>query len=250
MGSGPGENGLKRVPEAKKGAVLMGAKVLIIDDEVQIRKLLRVTLEAHGYSTMEASTGREGVLKTSMDIPDLLILDLGLPDMDGRDVLRQIREWATMPIIVLTVRDDEAGKVYALDNGADDYMTKPFGMSELMARIRVALRHIAQQPDEPIIQVGPLQIDLSRRVVEKNGEPIKLTPIEYDLLKALAINANRVMTHRQLLKQVWGEQGTETAGHYLRVYVGHLRKKIEDNAAQPNLLLTEPGVGYRLVDPN
>ena len=228
----------------------MGAKVLIVDDEAQIRKLLRVTLDAHGFSTIEASTGKDGVLQASMLAPDLVILDLGLPDMDGTEALSQIRSWAKMPIIVLTVRDDEAGKVYALDHGADDYMTKPFGMSELMARIRVALRHTAHQPDEPIINIGCLHIDLARRLVEKGGQGIKLTPIEYDLLKVLATNANRVMTHRQLLRQVWGEQSPDSVSHYLRVYVGHLRKKIEDNPAQPNLIITEPGVGYRLVDPS
>ncbi|WAH41249.1 response regulator [Alicyclobacillus fastidiosus] len=230
--------------------MVLGAKILIVDDESQIRKLLRVTLEAHGFTTIEESTGKNGILQASMSRPDLIILDLGLPDMDGTEVLSKIREWATVPILVLTVRDDEAGKVFALDHGADDYITKPFGMGELMARIRVALRHSANQQDEPVLHIGPITVDLARRHVEKRGEQIRLTPIEYDLLKALATNVGRVITHRQLLKQVWGEQSPETASHYLRVYVGHLRKKIEDNPAQPNLIITEPGVGYRLVAPN
>lgn len=225
----------------------MGAKILIIDDEAQIRKLLRVTLTAHDFTTYEEATGKGGILQASMIRPDLIILDLGLPDMNGLDALKAIREWAEMPIIVLTVLDDEAGKVFALDHGADDYITKPFGMGELMARIRVALRHTAKQQDEPIITIGPITLDLARRYVEKDGQQIRLTPIEYDLLKALATNAGRVITHRQLLKQVWGEQNQESASHYLRVYIGHLRKKIEDNPAHPNIIITEPGVGYRLV---
>ncbi len=228
----------------------MGAKILIIDDESPIRKLLHVTLEAHGYSITEAANGKEGILQSTIVRPDLIILDLGLPDMDGTDALSQIREWYMGPILVLTVRDDETGKVFALDHGADDYITKPFGMSELMARIRVALRHVARQQDEPVISVGFLTIDLARRTVERNGQPIRLTPIEYDLLKALITNAGRVMTHRQLLQRVWGEQNYESTGHYLRVYVGHLRKKIEDDPTRPKLIITEPGVGYRLVTQN
>ncbi len=226
---------------------MVGAKILIIDDEAPIRKLLRVTLEAHGYTTLEAVSGQNGILKATMERPDLIILDLGLPDMDGVEALSQLREWCFAPIIVLTVRDDEAGKVFALDHGADDYVTKPFGMGELMARIRVALRHVGNQADEPVLVIGSLTIDLARRIVEKNGEPIRLTPIEYDLLKTLATNAGRVMTHRQLLQQVWGEQNYETASHYIRIYVGHLRKKIEDDPNRPQLLTTEPGVGYRLI---
>lgn len=225
----------------------MGAKILIIDDEIPIRKLLRVTLEAHGFSTLEASTGKEGVLQVSMMRPDLIVLDLGLPDMDGTQALTQIRSWSTTPIIVLTVRDDEAGKVFALNHGADDYVTKPFGTGELIARIRVALRHVSHQPDEPVLHVGPLTIDLARRIVKRNAEILKLTPIEYDLLKALATHAGRVMTHRQLFQQVWKDQNYESASHYLRVYMGHLRKKIEDDPTRPKLITTEPGVGYRLM---
>jgi two-component system KDP operon response regulator KdpE len=225
----------------------LGAKILIIDDEAPIRKLLQVTLGAHGYSTIEATTGKDGIVQAGMERPDLIILDLGLPDMEGIDALAQIRTWYVAPIIVLTVRDDEGGKVFALDHGADDYITKPFGMGELMARIRVALRHVANQSEEPVIHIGPLTIDLAKRSVDKNGVPIKLTPIEYDLLKVLATHAGRVMTHRQLLQQVWGDQSFDTASHYIRIYVGHLRKKIEDDPTRPKLITTEPGVGYRLV---
>ena len=227
----------------------MDAKILIIDDEVQIRKLLRVTLEAHGFSTIEASSGKDGVLQVSMMRPDLIILDLGLPDMEGTEALRQIRSWSTTPIIVLTVRDDESVKVFALDHGADDYVTKPFGTGELIARIRVALRHSAHQSDEPVLHIGPLTIDLARRIVTRHEDILKLTPIEYDLLKALAQNAGRVMTHRQLFQQVWKDQNYESASHYLRVYMGHLRKKIEENPTRPKLITTEPGVGYRLNVP-
>ena len=228
----------------------MGAKILIIDDEAPIRKLLQVTLGAHGFSTIEATTGKDGIVQAGMERPDLIILDLGLPDMEGIDALAQIRAWYVAPIIVLTVRDDEGGKVFALDHGADDYITKPFVMGELMARIRVALRHVANQSEEPVISIGPLTIDLAKRSVDKNGVPIKLTPIEYDLLKVLATHAGRVMTHRQLLQQVWGDQSFDTASHYIRIYVGHLRKKIEDDPTRPKLITTEPGVGYRLLATN
>ncbi len=228
----------------------MGAKILIIDDEVQIRRLLRVTLQANGYVTSESPSGEDGVVRTGVDRPDLIILDLGLPDMEGVEVLRQIREWSNVPVIVLTVREDEAGKVAALDSGADDYITKPFGMQELMARIRVALRHSAKTQNEPVLDLGRLVIDLANRIVKVDNEPIKLTPIEYELLKILAANAGRVMTHRQLLRQVWGDQSYDSGHHYLRVYVGHLRKKVEEDPTRPKIIITEPGVGYRLLDTN
>lgn len=228
----------------------MGAKILIIDDEVQIRRLLRVTLQANGYVTLESPSGEDGVVRTGVDRPDLVILDLGLPDMEGVEVLRQIREWTNVPVIVLTVREDEAGKVSALDAGADDYITKPFGMQELMARIRVALRHSAKTQDEPVLDLGRLVVDLANRIVKVDDEPIKLTPIEYELLKILAMNAGRVMTHRQLLRQVWGDQSYDSGHHYLRVYVGHLRKKVEEDPTRPKVIITEPGVGYRLLDTN
>ncbi|QSO46905.1 response regulator [Alicyclobacillus mengziensis] len=225
----------------------MGAKILIIDDEEQICRLLRVTLQAHGYTTIESSSGKEGVLQANMTRPDIILLDLGLPDMDGANALAQIREWSNVPIIIVTARDDERGKVMALDNGADDYITKPFGTDELMARIRVALRHSVHQQDEPVLNLGPLTIDLARRTVERCGKQIKLSPIEYDLFKTLATHAGRVITHTQLVRLVWKEQPYETASHYLRVYIGYLRKKLEDDPTKPTLIITEPGVGYRFV---
>lgn len=225
----------------------MGAKILIVDDEAQIQKLLRVTLQAHGYTTIEANTGRDGVIEASFCRPDLIILDLGLPDGDGLNALMEIREWSKTPVIILTVRNDETGMIHALDSGADDYVTKPFGMGELMARIRLALRHVARSPDEPVLYFGPLTIDIARRLVLLDNVQIKLTPIEYELLKVLATNVGRVMTHRQLLRQVWGGQSYDTASHYLRVYVGHLRKKIEHDSTRPTFILTEPGVGYRFM---
>ncbi|SDN42656.1 two-component system, OmpR family, KDP operon response regulator KdpE [Paenibacillus sp. yr247] len=224
-----------------------GAKILIIDDEPQIRKLLRVTLNAHGFEAAEAATGQEGLLQATMVRPDLIVLDLGLPDMTGMEVLRHIREWSQVPIIILTAQDQEQDKVAALDRGADDYVTKPFGMGEFMARMRVALRHIAKTQDEPVLKLGSLVIDLSQRSVELDNEKLKLTPTEYDLLKVLALNAGRVMTHRQLLKQVWGGSQYESDSQYLRVYVGHLRKKIEEDPTRPKYILTEPGIGYRFA---
>nr|WP_315971286.1 response regulator [Paenibacillus sp. N3.4] len=181
-----------------------GAKILIIDDEPQIRKLLRVTLNAHGFEAIEASTGQDGLLQAAMIRPDLVVLDLGLPDLTGMEVLQKLREWSQVPIIILTAQDQEKDKVAALDQGADDYVTKPFGMGEFMARMRVALRHVAKTQDEPVLKLGDLVIDLAGRQVELQGEKLKLTPTEYELLKVLALNAGRVMTHRQLLKQVWG----------------------------------------------
>lgn len=229
---------------------MLGPRILIIDDEAQIRRLLTVTLEAHGYRTDQAATGDEGLRLTEALRPDLIILDLSLPDIRGTMVLEQIRAWSKVPVVILTVHDDESEKVFALDHGADDYITKPFSMGELMARVRVALRHVAESPEDPIMRVGTLKIDLVHRVVERAGQPIKLTPIEYDLLRVLTLNAGRVMTHRQLLHQVWGEESYETESHYLRIYVGHLRKKIEDDPTRPRLIITEPGVGYRLLAPD
>jgi two-component system KDP operon response regulator KdpE len=224
-----------------------GAKILIIDDEPQIRKLLKVTLHAHHYDVAEAGSGEEGILQASMSHPDLIVLDLGLPDMGGMDVLRRIREWSQTPIIVLTARDREEDKIAALDDGADDYVTKPFGMGELVARIRVALRHVAGSVSEPVLRFGDLTIDLAMRNVELGGERVKLTPTEYDLLKTLASNGGKVMTQRQLLQQVWGRHYGETEQHYLRIYVGHLRKKLESDTTRPQYILTEPGIGYRFA---
>ena len=224
-----------------------GAKILVIDDEPQIQKLLRVTLQAQGFEIVAASSGEEGILKTTMVRPDLIVLDLGLPDIPGMEVLHRIREWTQIPIVVLTAKDREEDKITALDSGADDYVTKPFGMGELVARIRVALRHNAKSQDEPILDFGRLVIDLSGRTVKLDGEKIKLTPTEYELLKILATNAGRVMTHKQLLQQVWGGHQYDTDSHYLRVYIGHLRKKIETDPARPNFIITEPGIGYRFM---
>ncbi|MBV7509564.1 response regulator [Bacillus sp. sid0103] len=224
-----------------------GAKILVIDDEPQIQKLLRVTLQAQGFEIVAASSGEEGILKTTMVRPDLIVLDLGLPDIPGMEVLHRIREWTQIPFIVLTAKDREEDKITALDSGADDYVTKPFGMGELVARIRVALRHNAKSQDEPILDFGRLVIDLSGRTVELDGKKIKLTPTEYELLKILATNAGRVMTHKQLLQKVWGGHQYDTDSHYLRVYIGHLRKKIETDSARPNFIITEPGIGYRFM---
>lgn len=223
-------------------------KIIVIDDEPQIRKLLRITLQAHGFSVSEAESGEDGIIQVSTIRHDLVILDLGLPDIEGIEVLRQIREWSHVPVIVLTAKDREEDKVLALDCGADDYVTKPFGMGELVARIRVALRHASKSKDEPVLTFGALVIDVSRRIVELNGEKIKLTPIEYDLLKTLAANAGRVITHRLLFEQVWGGKFHESDSQYVRVHIGHLRKKLEKDPTRPTLILTESGIGYRFDD--
>ncbi|SHK21502.1 response regulator [Alicyclobacillus tolerans] len=224
-----------------------GAKILIIDDEPAIQKLLRLTLKAHGYQIIEASSGEKGMMNAGMNRLDLIILDLGLPDMSGLEVLKNLREWTQVPIIVLTVQEDERDKVTALDLGADDYMVKPFGMNELLARIRVALRHASQTVDEPVIELKGIRIDFVQRKVELHGKTIKLTPIEYDLLKILMQNAGKVVTHKQLLTQIWGNVDYNNSTHYLRVYIGHLRKKIETDSTQPLYIVTEPGIGYRFV---
>lgn len=224
------------------------SRLLIIDDEAQIRKLLSVALHAHHFETLEASNGEEGILLASTDHPDLIVLDLGLPDGSGINVLKSIREWSEVPIIILTVKEREEDKILALESGADDYVTKPFGMGELIARIRVALRHTAKAEEKPVLDFGRLLIDLSRRVVLVNGSLVKFTPTEYELLRLLATHAGRVMTHRQLLKQVWGGQMINTDSNYLRVYIAHIRKKIEENPTQPKMILTEPGIGYRFVE--
>ncbi|MBP3966830.1 response regulator [Paenibacillus lignilyticus] len=224
-----------------------GARILIIDDEPQIRKLLQVSLQAHHFDIHTAATGEDGVYQASIIHPDLIVLDLGLPDISGMEVLRRVREWSRIPVIVLTAKDREDDKIAALDSGADDYVTKPFGMGELLARIRVALRHAAKSADEPVLQFGRLMIDLAQRVVELDGNRVKLTPTEYDLLKVLASSAGKVITQRQLLQQVWGGHHHETDSHYLRIYIGHLRKKLEEDPTRPVFIETEPGIGYRFL---
>ncbi|KYP81745.1 response regulator [Ferroacidibacillus organovorans] len=223
-----------------------GARILVIDDEKSIRRLLKVNLQAHGYAMFESESGADGILKASEMRPDLIILDLGLPDVEGHQVLKQIREWSRVPIIVLTVREDVEEKIAALDQGADDFVTKPFALGELLARIRVWLRHIPKQ-EEPVLTFGDLTVDLAQRLVLHHQQPVKLTPIEYDLLKVLVRHAGRVMTHRQLLQEVWGNYNVDESSHYLRIYIGHLRKKLERDPARPSLILTEPGVGYRFI---
>jgi two-component system, OmpR family, KDP operon response regulator KdpE len=221
-------------------------RVLIVDDEPQIRRFLRTSLSAHGYRVVEASCGREAVILTATERPELVLLDLGLPDMDGLEVIRQLREWSTVPIIVVSVRGQEGEKIEALDGGADDYVTKPFGMGELLARIRTALRHRLQgELDEPVFRAAGLTVDLAKRVVTVDDHEVKLTPKEYDLLRVLVTHAGKVITHQHLLREVWGP-GSVHETHYLRVYIGQLRQKLEPDPAQPRYLLTEPGVGYRL----
>lgn len=222
-------------------------RILVIDDEPQIRRFLRTTLRPHGYVVIEASSGEEALARAGMEHPDLILLDLGLPDIDGVDVLRRLREWTHVPVIVLSVRGGERDKIQALDLGADDYVTKPFAIGELMARIRAALRHaIKGETDQPVVAFGGLVIDLVRRVVTLDEKEIRLTPKEYDLLHILVVNAGKVITHRHLLREVWGPAYVGQT-HYLRVYIGTLRSKIERDPARPTLIITEPGVGYRMV---
>lgn len=220
---------------------------LVIDDEPQIRRLLRVTLEANGYRVFDAANGNDGLAQVAQRRPDVVLLDLGLPDMEGIAVLKRLREWSRVPVIILTVRDREDDKIEALDAGADDYVTKPFSAGELLARMRAALRHVeGQGAAEAVFRAGNVEVDMSARVVRKRGQEVKLTPTEYALLRVLATHAGKVLTHRQLLKEVWGPKAGEQT-HYLRVHIAHLRDKIEDDPAEPNLIITEPAVGYRLV---
>jgi two-component system KDP operon response regulator KdpE len=222
------------------------ARVLVVDDEPQIRRFLRTSLGAHGYTILEASNGQEALLRATSERPDILVLDLGLPDMDGMEVIRRVREWSKVPIIVLSVRGRESDKIAALDAGADDYVTKPFGMGELMARIRAALRNrLEKETDEPVFESGGLRVDLAKRLVSVDGREIRLTPTEYDLLRVLVANAGKVVTHQHLLREVWGPADVDET-HYVRVYVGQLRQKLEADPAQPKHIVTEPGVGYRL----
>ncbi len=224
-----------------------GPKVLIVDDEPQIRRFLRASLQAHDFQVIEAENGKEGVRACTVQKPELLILDLGLPDMDGLDVIKLVREWSTIPIIVLSLRSDDTDKIEALDRGANDYVTKPFSMGELLARMRVALRQGPRDGSDagPLIAAGDIAIDLSKRLVTVAGTPVRLSRKEYDLLRILASHPGKVITHQQLLQEVWGQAYVEET-QYLRVYIGQLRQKLEKEPAAPKYLVTEPGVGYRL----
>jgi two-component system KDP operon response regulator KdpE len=220
-------------------------RVLVVDDEASIRKFLRASLTAHDYQVYEAATGQDALAAVLAHRPDLMILDLGLPDIEGIEVTRQLREWSQIPIIILSVREHESEKVAALDAGADDYLTKPFGISELLARMRAALRRRLAESDAPLFTTGELTVDLARHVVTVAGQEVQLTPTEYDLLRVLVTNAGKVITHRQLLHQVWGV-AYEQEAHLLRVNISNLRHKLEADPTRPRYIVTEPGVGYRL----
>jgi two-component system, OmpR family, KDP operon response regulator KdpE len=222
---------------------------LVIDDEAQIRRLLRVTLEASGYDVVEAATGADGLVQAAQCRANVILLDLGLPDMDGLQVLKRLREWSRVPVLILSVRDRENEKAEALDAGADDYVTKPFGTAELLARLRVALRHSEKKDEEPIFRSGSLVVDLADRRVTVDGKEISLTATEYNLLRLLVRHAGKVLTHRFLLREIWGPNA-ENQNHYLRVYIARLREKLKTSPEQPDILLTESGIGYRLLDSN
>jgi two-component system, OmpR family, KDP operon response regulator KdpE len=222
--------------------------VLVIEDEVPIRRFLRTALEGRGFKLLEAATGTQGLAMAATDNPDIILLDLGLPDIDGLEVIQRLREWTNTPIIVISARGRDADKVDALDTGADDYLTKPFSVEELTARLRVAVRHLTQSrvgKAEPVVQTGGLCVDLAGRMVWVGGEEIHLTPIEFKLLAVLVRHSGKVVTQKQLLKEVWGH-GSDEQAHYLRNYIHHLRHKLEADPARPVYLRTEPGVGYRL----
>ncbi|MGC2456612.1 MAG: two-component system response regulator KdpE [Gallionellaceae bacterium] len=225
------------------------ATIIVIEDEAQIRRFLRTTLASEGYKVIEAETGRQGLTEATTRKPDLIVLDLGLSDMDGIEVVRELRAWSSVPIIILSARSQESDKISALDAGADDYLVKPFGVGELLARLRVALRHVsstANVEEEGVFSVADLKVDMIHRKVTVGGTDVHLTPIEYRLLTVLVKHAGKVLTHRLLLKEVWGPNYVERA-HYLRIYMGILRHKLEKDPARPRFLLTEVGVGYRLA---
>jgi two-component system, OmpR family, KDP operon response regulator KdpE len=222
-----------------------GARILIVDDEAPIRRFLRTSLSAQGYRVSEALRGGDAVEQFGASKPDLMILDLGLPDLDGVEIISRVREWSRTPIIVLSARNLEKDKIAALGAGANDYLTKPFGIGELLARVRAALRQSFLPGEEPVFESGELKVDLARRSVLRGGEELKLSPTEYAILRVLVLNAGKVVTHRQILREVWGPGYVDEA-HYVRVYMGLLRQKIERNPSRPQFIHSEPGVGYRL----
>ncbi len=235
-------------PEQRRGAEDAERTVLVVEDEAGLLRFLRATLPAAGYRVIEAGTGQQALIEAATRTPDVILLDLGLPDMDGVEVARRIREWSTTPIIVLSARGRERDKIEALDAGADDYVTKPFGVGELLARMRVAVRNaarVAAGSGESVFEVGDLRVDLGARRVWVAGKEVHLTRTQFNLLAVLVKHAGKVVTHRQLLREVWGPGSTEA--HYVRVYMGHLRHKLEADPAQPRYLITEIGVGYRLL---
>jgi two-component system, OmpR family, KDP operon response regulator KdpE len=222
-------------------------RILIVDDEKTIRRFLKATLISHGYNVFEATNAKEALEYSVSSHPDAIILDLGLPDMDGIEVTRQIRKRAKTPIIILSVRENESDKIAALDAGADDYLTKPFNAGEMLARLRAVMRRLLPQNERSVFKVGKLSIDISNHNVEVKARQIHLTPTEYDLLKVLVLNAGKIMTHGQILKEIWNkDEGFEEASHLLRVTISNLRNKIESNPDRPDYILTEPGIGYRL----
>jgi two-component system KDP operon response regulator KdpE len=222
----------------------VGLRVLVVDDEIAIQRFLRVALNGQGFVVSEAATGQDALQTLTLERPDLMILDLGLPDMDGVEVTRRLREWSQVPVIILSVREQEIDKIAALDAGADDYLTKPFGVGELLARIRTVLRRQTVGTSEPVFTLGGLKVDLANRLVTVDGQEVQLTPTEYDILRALVIPAGKVLTNRQLLRQVWGEGYNDL--HILRVNISNLRHKIEPDPSRPTYIHTESGVGYRL----
>jgi two-component system KDP operon response regulator KdpE len=224
-----------------------GKRILVIDDEAAIRRLLKTRLEPDGYIVLEAKNGEEGLREAASQRPELIILDLGLPDLSGTEVLKRIREWSQVPVLILTVQDSQEDKVALLDAGADDYLSKPFGVPELLARLRVLQRHGQASLSDPVKKIGDLEFDFSAHLVRLRGQELKLTSTEYDFLKVLALHAGKVVIQRQILKEVWGPNAVEHS-HYLRIYAAQLRKKIEDDPSNPTWIITEPGVGYRLKD--
>lgn len=221
--------------------------ILVVDDEIQIRRLLRISLESAGYRVIEAENGKLGLTRAATESPEAVVLDMKMPDMSGLEVLRRIREWSTMPVLILSVQGGEADKIAALDSGADDYLTKPFGSGELLARLRVLLRRARAPEESSIIVTGDLQVDFANRIVRKAGEEVHLTVKEYALLRTLLLHRGRIITHRQLLRDIWGPNHEEDT-HYLRVHITHLRKKIGEGETGAEYIRTEPGVGYRFAE--